>query len=198
MTAAPLLPEPSGFPPGASGFRNPVTRSLLADHGFTTPALEAIAGTDLTVRVLQQHDTCASRLPPTVAGVLSVSGRDLVLVRRSELVHSGSTASVNLVFAARGRAADFGVDDVTTPIGRSLIARRADQQRRILRAGLAYWTDGRLCAARAYVMMLDDRPLCYIRESFSPEVVPPDHSDPGRRIFWDDEPGPAGVHPTVR
>ncbi|WP_328392916.1 hypothetical protein [Nocardia sp. NBC_00416] len=169
-----------------------MTRSLLAHIGYTTPALEALVHTDLDIRVLQQHDTQASRLTPTVAGVLKVSGHDRVLVRRSALVHEELTVSVNLVVATRGRAADYGVDDQRTPIGRSLMARGARQQRRVLRADLARWPDGRMCAARAYIMTLDHRPLCYIRESFNPDIVSPDHCEPTRFRTWDDEPVPSG------
>lgn len=195
MTAASSLPEPSGCPPGGSGFRDPVTRSLLAHSGFTTPVLETIVGTGLAVRVLQQYDMCAYRLPSLVAGALRVSGRDRMLVRRSELVAGDRTVSDNLVFAVRGRAAAYGIDDAATPIGRSLMSRGARQQRLVLRAGLASWPDGRPCAARAYVMLLEGQPLCYIREVFSPQFVVPEHCDPARRANWDDEPATSAIHP---
>lgn len=197
MTAAPRLPEPSS-PPDGSGFRDPATRSLLAHSGLTTPALEAIVGATLAVRVLQQYDSDACRLPPTVSGALHVSRRDRVLVRRSELVDGERTVSVNLVLAVRGRAADYGVDDTTVPIGRSLLSRGAHQQRHILRVGVTSWPDGRPCAARAYVMLLAGQPLCYIKEIFSPQFVLPEHSDPYPGSIWDDEPEPAAVHPSAR
>jgi hypothetical protein len=160
--------------------------------------LEAIVGASLAVRVFQQYDTYACRLPPAIGGVLRVSGRDRVLVRRSELVDGETTVSTNLVLAVRGRAADYGVDDAATPIGRSLMSRGARQRRRILRAGLVSWPDGRPCAARAYVMLLAGQPLCYIREVFSPQFVLPEHSDPLSRLSWDDEPRTAAVHRPVR
>ncbi|MGW6332098.1 hypothetical protein [Nocardia rhamnosiphila] len=189
MTAAPLLPGPPGaVPPGGPGFRDPLTRTLLAHDGYTTPALEAIVDADLGVRVVCQHDTSAAGLPGTVLEALRLSGQDRVLVRRSRLVHGELTVSVNYVVAARGRANIYGVDDPGSPIGRSLMSRGVDQRRRILRVGLARWPDGRLCAARAYVLLLD-QPLCYIRETFNPGIVSPEHDyDHGEGLDWNDEP----------
>lgn len=189
MTAAPLLPGPPGaVPPGGPGFRDPLTRTLLAHDGYTTPALEAIVDADLGVRVVCQHDTSAAGLPGTVLDALRLSGQDRVLVRRSRLVHGEVTVSVNYVVAARGRANTYGVDDLGSPIGRSLMSRGVAQRRRILRVGLARWPDGRLCAARAYVLLLD-QPLCYIRETFNPGIVSPEHdSDHGEGLDWNDEP----------
>ncbi|MFI6310995.1 hypothetical protein ACIBEK_12865 [Nocardia fusca] len=189
MTAAPLLPGPPGaVPPGGPGFRDPLTRTLLAHDGYTTPALEAIVDAELSVRVVCQHDTSAAGLPGTVLDALRLSGQDRVLVRRSRLVHGELTVSLNYVVAAHGRARTYGVDDPGSPIGRSLMSRGVAQRRRILRTGLARWPDGRLCAARAYVLLLD-QPLCYIRETFNPGVVSPEH-DPGldEGPDWHDEP----------
>lgn len=193
MTATPSLPEPSVASPGGSGFRDPMTRALLAHSGFTTPALEAIVGATLAVRVLHQYDTYACRLPRPVVGALRVSGHDRVLVRHSELVDGEQTVSTNLVFTVGARAADYGVDDAATPIGRSLILRGIRQQRHILWVGLASWSDGRLCAARTYVMLLDRQPLCYIKEVFSPQFVMSEHCDP--RPQKGDESRPAAAPP---
>ncbi|WP_280422220.1 chorismate pyruvate-lyase family protein [Nocardia carnea] len=198
MTTASSRPEPSNAPLGGSGFRDPVTRSLLGHAGFTTPALEAIVGTSLAVRVLQQYDTDAWRLPTRVADALHLSKRDQVLVRRSELTDGERTVSTNLVFAVRGRAADYGVDDDATPIGRSLMSRGAQQQRHILRVALGAWPDGRSCAARSYVMLIDGQPVCYIREFFSPDLVLPGHRDPRGHSTWDDEPQPSVAHSPVQ
>ncbi|GGL05274.1 hypothetical protein [Nocardia jinanensis] len=194
MTAAPLLPGPPGaFPPGGPGFRDPLTRMLLVNDGYTTPALEAIVDADLSVRVGYQHAMNATELPSTVVDALSVSAHDRVLVRRSRLVHGKLTVSINYVVAASGRAEVYGVDDSSTPIGRSLMSRGVAQRRRILRVGLARWPDGRPCAARAYVLHLD-QPLCYIRETFNPSIVSPEHgSHLAEDLDWNDEPD--SVHP---
>ncbi|MBF6302227.1 hypothetical protein IU459_32500 [Nocardia amamiensis] len=163
---------------------------LLASDGSTMPVLEAILRTELQVRVLRQDDMAASRLPTTVTDALQVSGADRVIVRRSCLINSDSVAvSVNHVVIVPGPAAPYGVDDVRMPIGYSLISRGVFQRRNILRAGLTRWPDGRLCAAKAYVIVLVDRPLCYIRESFNPNIIPPDHSyTADRDLLWADEP----------
>ncbi|MGQ4618678.1 3-deoxy-7-phosphoheptulonate synthase [Nocardia sp. R7R-8] len=203
MTITHTGPEPPGdCPPGGSGFRNhddigrfahPLTRMLLASDGFTTPALAAILRTDLHVRVLRQDDIAAGRLPNTVTDALGVSDSDRVIVRRSCLVNADLvTASVNYVVAVRAGAAASGMDDVRVPIGTGLISRGVAQRRHLLRTGVVRWPDGRLCAARAYVMTLGDQPLCYIREAFNPDVIPPDYAataddDPS----WADEPHPA-------
>ncbi|MEV0295458.1 3-deoxy-7-phosphoheptulonate synthase [Nocardia sp. NPDC050710] len=174
---------------GADRFDHPRTRMLLASEGLTMPILEQILGTELEVRVLRQDDVAAEQLPATVTDVLRVSGADRVIVRRSCLINSDMvTASVNYVVTVGGLAAASGVDDVHVPIGSSLISRGVSQRRHILRAGVARWTDGRLCAAKAYVIVLGDRPLCYIRESFNPNVIPPDHSAPADDRGWADEP----------
>ncbi|MFE7740746.1 3-deoxy-7-phosphoheptulonate synthase [Nocardia sp. NPDC057455] len=203
MTITHTGPEPPGdCPPGGSGFRNhsdirrfghPLTRMLLASDGFTTPALSAILGTDLHVRVLRQDAVAAGLLPNTVTDALRVSGADRVLVRHSCLVNADLvTASVNYVVAGRSGAAASGLDDVGVPIGSGLISRGVSQRRHLLRTGVMTWPDGRVCAARAYVMLLGDRPLCYVRESFNPDVVPPDFTaTTGDDRPWADEPAPA-------
>lgn len=200
MTITHTGTEPPGdCPPGGSGFRkhdeigrfgHPLTRMLLASDGFTTPALAAILRTDLHVRVLRQDDVAAGRLPNTVTDALGVADSDRVIVRRSCLVSTELvTASVNYVVAVRAGAAASGVDDVRVPIGTGLISRGVSQRRRLLRTGVTRWPDGRLCAARAYVMTLGDRPLCYIRESFNPDLIPPDYdATAGADPPWADEP----------
>ncbi|MEU4840898.1 hypothetical protein [Nocardia testacea] len=189
MTAAPLLPGPSGaFPPGGAGFRDPLTRMLLAHDGYTTPALEAIVDADLAVRIVDQREMDAAGLPGTVREALCARLRDRVLIRRSRLMHAELVVSVNYVVAARGRARVHGVDDTGNPIGRSLMSRGLAQRRQILRAGLARWPDGRLCAARAYVLLLD-QPLCYIREMFNPGIISAEHGPGvGEGPDWNDEP----------
>ncbi len=166
---------------------------LLASDGFTTPALAAILRTDLHVRVLRQDDIAAGGLPNTVTDALGVSDSDRVIVRRSCLVNADLvTASVNYVVAVRAGAAASGMDDVQVPIGTGLISRGVSQRRHLLRTGVVRWPDGRLCAARAYVMTLGDRPLCYIREAFNPDVIPPEYAPTaGDDPSWADEPQPA-------
>jgi 3-deoxy-D-arabino-heptulosonate 7-phosphate (DAHP) synthase class II/chorismate-pyruvate lyase len=201
VTLTHSVPEPpSGTTLGGSGFRrnrdeigqfhDPLTRMLLAGDGFTMPVLEAILGAELDVRVLRQDDIEAGRLPGAVTDALGVSDTDRVIVRRSCLVDADMvTVSVNHVVTVRGPSTAWGVDDVRIPIGYSLVSRQAPQRRQILRVGLTRWPDGRLCAAKAYVIVLDDRPLCYIREAFNPSVIPPDHVDPaGCELDWADEP----------
>ncbi|MBF6077463.1 3-deoxy-7-phosphoheptulonate synthase [Nocardia beijingensis] len=207
MTITHTGTEPPGdCPPGGSGFRkhdeigrfaHPLTRMLLASDGFTTPALAALLRTDLHVRVLRQDDIAAGRLPDTVTDALGVADSDRVIIRRSCLVGTDLvTASVNYVVAVRAGAAASGVDDVRVPIGTGLISRGISQRRHLLRTGLTRWPDGRLCATRAYVMTLGDRPLCYIRESFNPDVIPPDYdATAGADPPWSDEPHPAQPAP---
>uniref|UniRef100_UPI0024568D76 3-deoxy-7-phosphoheptulonate synthase n=1 Tax=Nocardia abscessus TaxID=120957 RepID=UPI0024568D76 len=201
----PPAPHPGGFAPrggpglrrpdGIERFGHPLTRMLLGSDGFTTPVLAGILGTELQIRVLRQDDIAAGRLPGTVTDALRVSGADRVIVRRSCLVNADLvTVSVNFVVAVRGPAAASGVDDVRVPIGSGLISRGMSQRRHLLRTGVTRWPDGRMCAARSYVMLLGDRPLCYIRESFNPSVIPPayatatDDDDPP----WADEPEQPG------
>ncbi|MEV5838180.1 3-deoxy-7-phosphoheptulonate synthase [Nocardia sp. NPDC052112] len=202
MTITRSDPEPPGDPSvGGSGsrtatqqiarFDHPLTRMLLATDGFTQPRLEAILGTDLQVRVLRQDELAAAQLPATVADALRLAGPDRVIVRRSCLINADMvTASVNYVVAVSGPAAASGADDVHVPIGRGLISRGVSQRRHVLRAGVTRWLDGRVCAAKAYVIMLGDhRPLCYIREIFNPSVVPPEHAPiSDEDLSWADEP----------
>lgn len=185
MHSGPELPGDSA--PGSSDVRmvsdaigrfgHPVTRMLLGSTGFTMPALEAIVGAQLHVQVLRQGDVEARQIPATVTVPLEVSGIDRVLVRRSCLITADMvTASVNDVVAVRELAAASGIDDLHVPIGSGLISRGVSQRRRMLRAGLMSWPDGRPCAMRAYVMWLEDRPVCYVREAFNPDVIPADRS----------------------
>ncbi|MFI7671897.1 3-deoxy-7-phosphoheptulonate synthase [Nocardia sp. NPDC049526] len=172
-------------------FGHPITRRLLASDDFTQPRLEAIIGTDLQVRVLRQDELAAEQLPATVADALGLAGPDRVIVRRSCLINADMvTASVNYVVAVSGSAAAAGTDDLHVPIGRGLISRGLSQRRHVLRAGVTRWPDGRLCAAKAYVIMLGDhQPLCYIREIFNPSVVPPEHAPiSDEDLSWADEP----------
>lgn len=164
---------------------------LLASDGFTMPVLEAILRTELQVRVLRQDDVAAARIPAAVTDALQVSGADRVIVRRSCLIDPDLvTVSVNHVVTVSGPAAACGVDDVQMPIGYTLVSRGVSQRRQVLRAGVARWPDGRLCAAKAYVIVLGDRPLCYIRESFNPDVIPPDCAEIAADgdLPWSDEP----------
>ncbi|MFI2557249.1 hypothetical protein [Nocardia farcinica] len=159
-----------------AGFADPLTRVLLAGDGFTMSSLEAILGAPLLVRVRRQIEVPARRLPDHVTDALRVPGAERVLLRRSALVTADQRlASVNHVVAVRGPATATGLDDVRVPIGAGLIARGVAQRRRILWAGLRRWPDGRPCAARSYLMVVQDRPLCFVRESFDPDLVPPDH-----------------------
>ncbi|WP_433631249.1 3-deoxy-7-phosphoheptulonate synthase [Nocardia sp. CA-120079] len=202
MTITRSDPEPPGDSPvGGSGsrtatqqiarFGDPITRRLLASDGFTQPRLEAILGTDLQVRVLRQDELAAHQLPATVADALRLAGPDRVIVRRSCLINADMvTASMNYVVAVSGQATAAGTDDLHVPIGRGLISRGLSQRRHVLRAGVTRWPDGRLCAAKAYVIMLGDhQPLCYIREIFNPSVVPPEHAPlADEDLSWADEP----------
>ncbi|WP_327100910.1 3-deoxy-7-phosphoheptulonate synthase [Nocardia vinacea] len=202
MTITRSDPEPPGDSSvGGSGprtatqqiarFGHPITRRLLASDGFTQPRLEAILGTDLQVRVLRQDELAAEQLPATVSDALRLAGPDRVIVRRSCLINADMvTASMNYVVAVSGPAAAAGTDDLHVPIGRGLISRGVSQRRHVLRAGVTRWPDGRLCAAKAYVIMLGDhQPLCYIREIFNPSVVPPEHAPISNEdLSWADEP----------
>ncbi|WP_330230392.1 hypothetical protein OHA40_31195 [Nocardia sp. NBC_00508] len=173
---------------------------LLASDGSTMPVLEAILRTDLQVHVLRQDHMAASRLPTTVTDALQVSGADRIIVRRSCLINSDMVAvSANYVVIVPGPAAAYGVDDVQMPIGYALISRGVSQRRHILRAGLTRWPDGRLCAAKAYVIVIVDRPICYIRESFNPNVIPPDYFHTADSdLQWADEPEHVESGPDLR
>lgn len=187
MTATPPLPgSSSAFAADDPGFRHPLTRKLLAYSGYTTPALEAILAAELAVRVVYQTEMGASQLPCAVTDGLNVSRRARVLVRRSQLTAAELTVSVNYVVSVTGPTETYGLDNSHAPIGRSLISRGVRQQRRILRTGLARWPDGRDCAARSYLLIVD-QPLCYIRESFNPNLVPAAH-DRSVDTCWYDEP----------
>lgn len=197
MTITRSAPGPLGEPtPGGSGFRttaaaqierfhHPTTRALLASEGMTTIALEHLLADGLNVRVMQQDQVPAHTLPASIVGVLHLQKADHALIRRSRLVRAEQTVSINYVAAVSQPAQSSGLSDLGTPIGRGLITRGLSQRRRIMWAGLRTWPDGRACAARAYVMSLDDRPVCWIREAFNPDVVPPEHT-----VVWLPEPAP--------
>jgi 3-deoxy-D-arabino-heptulosonate 7-phosphate (DAHP) synthase class II len=189
------------------GFASPLTRMLLAGTGLTTPVLEAALGAALRVRVLRQDSVSVEQIPDGIAGELRLVNGNPVVVRRACLVDTGITpVSVNLVIAAVSPTTAKGIDRVDTPIGYSLIASGVSQHRRTLRVGLARWPDGRECVAKAYIVLLDDQPVCYIRECFNPSLIPPDLSSTGSRESldapWDDEPVAVlavdcGVNPAV-
>lgn len=226
MTTITQFPDTSGERPSDAPranlhyevrrFDHPLTRMLLAGEGWTTIALDAIVNTHVRVKVIDLADVRADRLPHTVTGALHVSQSERVLVRRSLLMADkddeggnddkededdtgckGFVVSLNHVVAAADSAPTW-MDDVTTPIGRGLMSRGVVQRRRRMRAGPAQWHDGRTCAARSYVLSVDDHPLCYIRESFNPAVVPSSHSHlPIDDVPWNDEPSPRRKWPNL-
>jgi 3-deoxy-7-phosphoheptulonate synthase len=180
-------------PAQVAAFASPLTRMLLAGNGLTTPVLEAALDTALQVRVLRQDDVSGGEIPDGIARDLRLTSGDRAVVRRSCLVDSGMTeVSVNLVVATVGAATAKGIDRVDTPIGYSLVAAGASQYRRTLRVGLARWPDGRMCATKAYLVLLGDQPLCYIRECFNPSLISPDLSSSSHRESlnhaWDEDP----------
>jgi 3-deoxy-D-arabino-heptulosonate 7-phosphate (DAHP) synthase class II len=182
------------MPAQVAGFASPLTRMLLASsHGLTTPVLEAALGTTLQVRVLRQDCVSVNQIHDGIAEDLRLVGGDQVVVRRACLVDPGMTlVSVNLVIAVLGASTATGIDRVDVPFGYSLIAAGVSQHRRNLRAGLARWPDGRECVAKAYIVQLDDQPVCYIRECFNPSLIPPELSSVScledADCAWDDEP----------
>lgn len=154
-------------------FHDPNTRALLANTGLTTTALERLLGVELSVRVLRQDESTTAGLPPYITGALELCDTDRALIRHSRLLTPDlDVVSINYVVAAAEPAQTNGIGDLRTPIGHGLIARGMSQYRRVLWAGVRTWPDGRECAAKAYVMVLDERPACYIRESFDPDMVP--------------------------
>jgi 3-deoxy-D-arabino-heptulosonate 7-phosphate (DAHP) synthase class II len=155
-----------------AAFADPLTRMLLASDGFTTPVLEARLGTMLQVRVLRQ-DVVAAPVVGPVAGLLRLDDSGEALVRRSCLVdNSLSPVSLNLVVApVTGRWP--GLTSLDTPIGYSLLGQGAAQRRETVWVGRSVWRRrGEPCAAKAYVMLVDDEPVCFIRECFNPRHVP--------------------------
>ncbi len=177
-----------------AGFASPTTRMLLAGNGLTAPVLEAALGAALRVRVLRQDSVPAEQIPEAIARELRLTHRDRVVVRRSCLLDAQLTlVSVNIVIAAIGEPTAAGIARLDVPIGYSLIAPGISQHRRILRAGMGRWPDGRECAAKGYVVDLDERPWCYIRECFNPSLISAElsraagHRDTLGRP-WDDEP----------
>jgi 3-deoxy-D-arabino-heptulosonate 7-phosphate (DAHP) synthase class II/chorismate-pyruvate lyase len=191
-----------------AGFASPLTRMLLVGNGLTTPTLEAALGTTLQVRVLRQDYVTVEQIPDRIAEDVRLVSGDRVVVRRTCLIDSRMTpVSVNLVIATVGTATATGIYRVDIPIGYSLIASGVSQHRQNLRAGLARWPDGRVCAAKAYTILLDGQPVCYIRECFNPSLVSPELSSAGYResldCAWDDEPVAVppvdcSVNPAVR
>ena len=160
-----------------------MTRALLASEGITTTALEHHLASDLNVRVMRQDEIAAGTLPALIVDVLRLRAADRALIRYSRLVGAERTVSINYVAAVARTASESGLADPRTPIGHGLIARGLSQRRRVMWAGTRIWPDGRACAARAYVMSLGGRPVCWIREAFNPDIVPAE-----RAMVWLPEP----------
>jgi hypothetical protein len=143
------------------------------------------------VRVVHQDEVAARALPAFIVGVLALRAADRALIRHSCLVTPDRTVSINYVAAVAQPAQASGLADLRTPIGHGLITRGLSQRRRIMWAGARTWPDGRACAARAYVMSLGDRPMCWIREAFNPDIVSPQHTVVELpELELRDEPGP--------
>lgn len=163
-----------------SSFADPLTRMLLASDGFTTPVLEALLGTRLQVRVLRQDLVPAAGIPAEVAALLRPDAGGDVLIRHSCLVDQDlSPVSLNQVIAIHP-AGD--ITSLTTPIGYSLLGKGISQRRQIVHVGRSTWRHGELsepCAVKAYVMVIDDRPWCYIRECYNPRYIPCDGANGG-------------------
>ncbi|WP_157117650.1 hypothetical protein [Nocardia vaccinii] len=195
MTVTHSAPGPLGEPtPSGPGsrmntaasierFHHPMTRALLTSEGITTTALERHLASDLSVLVMRQDEIPAITLPALIIDVLRLRAADRALIRHSRLVSTERTVSINYVAAVARTAGTSGLADPRTPIGHGLIARGLTQRRRIMWAGTRTWPDGRACAARAYVMSLGDRPACWIREAFNPDIVPAE-----RAMVWLPEP----------
>jgi 3-deoxy-D-arabino-heptulosonate 7-phosphate (DAHP) synthase class II len=188
-TAAGVSIRVRGAYDAVARFTHPMTRMLLAGDGLTTPALEALVGSALQVRVLRQDVVCADAVTGVVGAALAPDEGAEVVVRRSCLVDAESVpASLNYVVAVRHRAAEWGIQSSVDPIGPRLVARGAAQQRQLLWAGTARWLDGRACAAKAYVIRVHTEPLCYIRECFNPDLIAADTATRGMDIDrWNDE-----------
>ncbi|WP_067678200.1 hypothetical protein [Nocardia miyunensis] len=195
MTVTRFAPGPLGEPtPSGPGgrtdtaglidrFHHPATRALLASEGLTTTALERLLAGGLSVRVMRQDEVAARALPAFLVDALGLRAGDRALIRHSRLVTPERTVSINYVAAVAQPADENGLSDLRTPIGHGLLARGLSQRRRIMWAGTRTWPDGRACAARAYVMSIGDRPVCWIREAFDPAVVPAEHA-----MVWLPEP----------
>src|SRR5690242_16276005 len=173
-------------------FKDPLTRVLLACDGLTTPMLEAVLGMHLDIRVLRQDVVPAARMPDAVLKSLQLPDAVELLVRRSCLVGRDFVpASVNYVVGSVEAQTAAGVSDLNRPIGRTLLAGTQSRRRETLRVGLSEWLDGRPCAAKGYVIFLDNRPVCYIRECYNPDCVSPDVIEGEIEGGWDDEPNTA-------
>ncbi|MCA6092087.1 hypothetical protein LE181_07930 [Streptomyces sp. SCA3-4] len=168
-----------GFPAGnLSGFRSPVTRILLASDGLTTVLLQALTHSDLTPQVDGIEMTPGQHVETTARGLLRLATGDVCLVRRTRLVsRTGEVVSANIVTAQAGQDAriDAAMQDRTRPIGFAFAAAGLPMNRRISRIGLTSWPQApdTSCAFKAYTLNGDDRPWAYIRELFSPRIVPP-------------------------
>lgn len=162
-----------------ASFADPLTRMLLASDGLTTPVLEALLGTRLQVRVLRQDLVPAADIPADVADLLRPDSGGDVLVRHSCLVDPDlSPVSLNQVVAIDPAADGHSRRDLLsldTPIGHSLLGKGVSQRRQIVHVGRATWRHGELsepCAVKAYVMLIDGKPWCYIRECYNPRYIP--------------------------
>ncbi|MFE0045516.1 hypothetical protein [Streptomyces albireticuli] len=177
-----------GFPAGdLSGFRSPVTRILLASDGLTTVLLQALTQSALTPQVDGIEMTPGQHVEATARGLLRPATGDVCLVRRTRLVsRTGEVVSANTVTARAGQDAriDAAMRDRTRPIGFAFAAAGLPMDRRISRIGLTSWPQApdTPCAFKAYTLNADDRPWAYIRELFSPRIVPPaTRTEPGTR-----------------
>ncbi|PNE32203.1 hypothetical protein AF335_21045 [Streptomyces eurocidicus] len=168
-----------GFPAGdLSGFRSPVTRILLASDGLTTVLLQALTQSALTPEVDGIEMAPGQHVEATARGLLRLATGDVCLVRRTRLVsRTGEVVSVNIVTARAGQDAriDTAMRDRTRPIGFAFAAAGLPMNRQISRVGLTSWPQDpdMPCAFKAYTLNADDRPWTYIRELFSPRIVPP-------------------------
>ncbi|MFG2179863.1 hypothetical protein ACGFLS_14225 [Streptomyces abikoensis] len=160
-------------------FRSPVTRMLLASDGLTTVLLQALTQAHLTPWVDGVETTPGRHVESAARGLLALAADDECLVRRTRLAtRAGEVVSVNVVVARAGADGriDAAMRDRTRPIGFAFAAAGLPMNRRISRTGLTPWPQAPAtrCAFKDYTLNAADRPWAYIRELFSPRVVPPE------------------------
>lgn len=143
----------------------PVTRLLLVSDGSTTRSLQAIAGVDVELHVLEQRELDSNECMEERTHLRSTRR---VMFRRSQLLAGKCVLSNNIVLYPPDNAEWNPISQL--PLGLQLREKHAMQHREILSIGV---DDETRQAFKEYLITTNaGSDQIYVKELFSPLIAP--------------------------
>lgn len=167
---------PTERPIPVTDFRDPTTRTLLANDGTTTVLLEAVLRAVIRVEVGEQFIAEVGDLEPDLRIGLELPAATAVLVRSSVLrtaEHTPVSANRAIIVADPGNPVLSMCSDRHRPLGMTLLSALVAHRRRVLSTGHYEWLlDGsaRTAAGKRYLIIIGERPAAHLTEIYSPDL----------------------------